>query len=136
MRDAGVGGQRVLLARAAAARAILPLSLRDAGAEVEEVASYTTALARTDMNEVRELLAGGAVDLVTFTSSSTVRHFIALLGGDAAERLRGVPAGCIGPITADTARELGLSVAVQPSAYTVAAFTEAILAYFAGTDRR
>ena len=74
----------------------------------------------------------GAIDLLTFTSSSTVRHFLALLGDGGRELLRDVAIGCIGPITAATAREAGLRVAVQPRAYTVAAFTEAILRYFAG----
>lgn len=131
MQAAGIGGARVLLARAAGAREILPELLRAAGAAVDEVASYATAMPRTDVRELRELLAAGAVDLVTFTSSSTVRHFLTLLGADAANVLRGVPVGCIGPITADTAREAGLDVVVQPNAYTIPAFTEAILAYFA-----
>jgi uroporphyrinogen III methyltransferase/synthase len=129
MCDTGMRGQRVLLARAAAAREILPALLREAGADVDEVASYQTAMPRTDMTEVRELLAAGAVDLVTFTSSSTVRHFVALLGG--AEPLRTVAIGCIGPITAERVRELGLQVAIQPSAYTIPALTTAILAHFA-----
>ena len=136
MRAAGVAGARVLLPRAAGAREILPALLREAGATVEEVASYRTATPRTDMREVRELLAARAVDLVTFTSSSTVRHFVALLGDDAGDLLRGVPVGCIGPITADTARAAGLSVAVQPAAYTIAAFTETILEYFVSAPRR
>ena len=136
MRAAGVTGTRVLLARAAAAREILPQLLRAAGAEVEEVASYATALPPTDPRELRDLLAARAVDLVTFTSSSTVRHFAELLGDDAAALLRGVPVGCIGPITADTARQAGLSVVLQPSTYTVPAFTQAILAYFAARAPR
>jgi uroporphyrinogen III methyltransferase/synthase len=133
MHAAGVRGQRVLLARAAAAREILPALLRAAGAQVAEVASYATAMPRTDMGEVRELLAAGGIDLLTFTSSSTVRHFVALLGADAPSLLRDAAVGCIGPITADTARELGLRVAVQPSVYTVEAFTAAILGYFASS---
>jgi uroporphyrinogen III methyltransferase/synthase len=131
MGAAGVAGARVLLARAAGAREILPALLREAGATVDEVASYHTGRPRTDMGEVRELLAAQVVDLITFTSSSTVRHFIELLGAEAGVLLRAVPVGCIGPITADTARAAGLSVAVQPSTYTIPAFTEAILEYFA-----
>jgi uroporphyrinogen III methyltransferase/synthase len=130
LRAAGISGARVLLPRAAGARAVLPDELRAAGAHVDEVAVYATGLPDTDMGEVRDLLAARAIDLVTFTSSSTVRHFLALLGADAAALLRDVAVGCIGPITADTAREAGLSVAVQPASYTIAAFTEAILAHF------
>jgi uroporphyrinogen III methyltransferase/synthase len=125
----------VLLARAAAAREVLPELLRAAGATVDEVASYTTAAPRSDARELREWLAAGTVDLVTFTSSSTVCNFLALLGPEGTDLMREVPVGCIGPITADTARESGLRVVVQPSAYTIPSFTDAILAYFAVEGR-
>ncbi|MBI4515423.1 MAG: uroporphyrinogen-III C-methyltransferase [Deltaproteobacteria bacterium] len=136
MQAAGVSGQRVLLPRAAGAREILPVMLRAAGAVVEEVASYDTVRPNLDVTELRRQLTGGAVDLVTFTSSSTVRNFLELLGGDAVALLARAAIGCIGPITADTARELGLHVSIQPSAYTIAAFTRAIIAHFAATPRR
>ncbi|MDX2165453.1 MAG: uroporphyrinogen-III C-methyltransferase [Deltaproteobacteria bacterium] len=126
----GVGGARVLLPRAAQAREILPLTLRAAGATVDEVASYQSVPPRGDLDELRGLLAARAVDLVTFTSSSTVTNFIARLGDEAAALLTDVPAACIGPITADTARAAGLRVVVQPATYTIAAFTEAIVSYF------
>jgi uroporphyrinogen III methyltransferase/synthase len=131
MARAGVGGHRVLLPRAAGAREILPVLLREAGATVEEVHSYETVVARADAGEVRGLLANGAVDLVTFTSSSTVRNFLTLVGADAVALLSGTKVGCIGPITADTATGAGLKVAIQPTAYTVPAFAEAILEHFA-----
>jgi uroporphyrinogen III methyltransferase/synthase len=131
MEAAAVRGQRVLLPRAAGAREILPALLRDAGATVEEVHSYETVVARVDVGEVRDLLERGAVDLVTFTSSSTVQNFLALVGSDAVDLLRRTKIGCIGPITADTATDAGLQVAIQPAAYTVPAFTEAILQHFA-----
>ncbi len=130
MRASGVAGQRVLLARAAAARDVLPVMLREAGATVEEVASYQTVRPRTDMSEVRRLLHDGAIDLVTFTSSSTVRNVLALLGHDAATLLGRTAIGCIGPITADTVRAAGLPVAIQPTAYTIPAFTAAIISHF------
>jgi uroporphyrinogen III methyltransferase/synthase len=131
MSAVGVGGRRVLLPRAAGAREILPVLLRDAGATVEEVHSYETVVARADAGEVRDLLEKGAVDLVTFTSSSTVRNFLALIGGEAVALLRGTKIGCIGPITADTATNAGLEVAIQPVAYTIPAFADAILQHFA-----
>ncbi|MGH7786281.1 MAG: uroporphyrinogen-III C-methyltransferase [Candidatus Binatia bacterium] len=136
MTAAGIAGARVLLARAAEAREILPRLLREAGAAVDEVASYTTVPPRTDASEVRARLADGTVDLVTFTSSSTVRNFLALVGADAAALLSRTAIGCIGPITADTARAAGLTVALQPSAYTIPAFTAAILAHFAAAAPR
>jgi uroporphyrinogen III methyltransferase / synthase len=134
MRRKGIAGARILLPRAAEAREILPAMLRDAGAEVEEVASYDTVRAQTVPAEVRSLLAQGRVDLVTFTSSSTVRNFLALLGEDAVALLRRTRIGCIGPITGDTACAAGLTVDIQPSSYTVAAFSEEIVRYF--TDLR
>jgi len=130
MCAAGMAGARVLLPRAAVAREVLPQMLRAAGAVVDEVASYRSAAPLRDTSELRALLAEGAVDLITFTSSSTVTNFVALLGSEAASQIAAAPVGCIGPITADTARAAGLRVAVQSSVYTIAAFTEAIVAYF------
>jgi len=136
MRAGGVAGQRVLLPRAAAAREILPLMLREAGAVVEEVASYQTVRARTDVGELRRLLREGGVDLVTFTSSSTVRNFLALLGSDTVRLLGDTQIGCIGPITAETATAAGLRVAIQPDAYTIPALADAIIRHFAAAPRR
>jgi uroporphyrinogen III methyltransferase/synthase len=133
MKAVGIAGQRVLLPRAAAAREILPAMLRDSGAEVDEVATYETKAPRRDptrAQELRELLESGAIDLITFTSSSTVRQWVELVGDQA----NSVPAGCIGPITADTARAAGFEVVVQPEAYTIPAFTVAILEYFQKKD--
>ena len=129
MRAAGVAGARILLPRAAVAREILPAMLRDAGATVDEVPAYETIAPRGDLSELRDRLARRAVDLVTFTSSSTVRNFVALIGADAGPLLAGVRAACIGPITADTAHAAGLEVVVQPATYTIAAFTTAIETY-------
>ena len=135
MRRTGIAGARVLLPRAAGAREILPVMLREAGARVEEVASYDTARPRSGSAEVRRLIEEGRVDLVTFTSSSTVRHFLAMLGDEAVVLLRHTRIGCIGPITAETARSAGLPVDIQPPAYTVAAFSEEIVRYFASLPR-
>jgi uroporphyrinogen III methyltransferase/synthase len=135
MRAADVTGARVLLPRAAGAREVLPILLREAGAEVEEVESYRAILPATDPIEVRSALAEGRVDLVTFTSSSTVRHFLALLGEDAVRLLASTRVGCIGPITAETARQAGLEVTIQPHAYTIPAFVQAIADHFARAER-
>jgi uroporphyrinogen III methyltransferase/synthase len=132
MKAEGVADARVLLPRAAAAREILPELLRASGAEVEEVGSYRTVPARTDPRELRSLLARGRVDVVTFTSSSTVRSFLGLLGEDAPTLLADSLIGCIGPITAGTAREAGLDVTIQPKDYTVAAFARAIVEHYSG----
>jgi uroporphyrinogen-III synthase len=78
-------------------------------------------------------LEAGAVDAVTFTSSSTVRNFVELLGRRATARLlaNGRPAvACIGPVTAETARDLGLRVDVMPAAYTAPALAAALAQHF------
>lgn len=127
-----VSGKRILLPRAAEARAILPTELRALGAQVNEIAVYQTIRPQhLQTQELRALLAEGKIDLVTFTSSSTVRNFIALFAdGEGTALLSKTRIGCIGPITADTAREHGLEVTIQPSTYTIPAFAAAIVEYF------
>jgi len=131
-------GQRVLLPRAEGARAVLPETLAARGAEVDEVIAYRAVRPpEGDVESLRAALATGAVDALTFTSSSTVRNFVAMVGADELRRL--VRAGrpvvaCIGPVTADTARALGLEVAVMPARYTVPALAAALVAHFCNTS--
>lgn len=123
--------RRILLPRAAEARAVLPDALRASGARVDEVAAYRTVRPRLRTEMLHGLLRDGRLDLLTFTSSSTVRNFMAgVSGDDAADLLGNVPVGCIGPITAATAREHGLRVTIQPAAYTIPAFADAIVEHF------
>ena len=132
LAGAGVSGKRVLLPRAAGARAVLPEQLRDIGATVEEVATYTTVLPQHHAGELRDLLLRGAADLVTFTSSSTVHNFVTLLGAGVAHVLNRTPVACIGPVTAATARDYGMRIVVQPTHYTIPALVEAIVRYYVG----
>ncbi|MCS6927327.1 MAG: uroporphyrinogen-III C-methyltransferase [Candidatus Binatia bacterium] len=127
-----VQGQRILLPRAAQAREVLPRDLRALGAQVDEIAVYQTVPpSQANVAELHTLLHTGAIDCVTFTSSSTVRNFIALFAGDEARMLLSkTTIACIGPVTAETVREYGLDVAVQPATYTIPALAEAIAAYF------
>ena len=129
---AGVAGRRVLLARAAAARAILPQRLAAAGAIVDEVPVYRTVVP-AEAAAAPALFAGDRPpDMVTFTSSSTVTNFARLFPQTELPRLlANVAVGCIGPITAATARDRGLRVDVQPKDYTIPAFAAAIVDYFA-----
>ena len=129
--------QRILLPRAAEARAVLPDALRAFGARVDEVAAYRTIRPRVRTEMLRDLLRAGRLDLLTFTSSSTVRNFMTgFSDGAAADLLGDVHVGCIGPITAATARQHGLRVTIQPAAYTIPAFADAIVAYFQGSEPR
>jgi uroporphyrinogen III methyltransferase / synthase len=132
----GVSSRRVLLARAAAARTVLPERLAAAGAVVDEVPVYRTVLP-PEAAAAPALFAGDRrPDLVTFTSSSTVTNFARVFAAhDLSAVLRGVAVGCIGPITAATARELGLRIDVQPAEYTIPAFTSAIVDHFRASPR-
>jgi uroporphyrinogen III methyltransferase/synthase len=126
-----VSGKRILLPRAAEARAVLPQTLRDWGAEVDVVEAYRTVAADSDGVRLRALLLGNEVDVVTFTSSSTVTHFAQLFpGGDIAGLLAGATVACIGPITHKTAEEMGIRVDVIPRDYTTSGLTQAIVEYF------
>lgn len=127
-----VQGHRILLPRAAQAREVLPHDLRTLGAQVDEIAVYQTVPPpQANVEELRTLLQAGEIDCVTFTSSSTVRNFMAVFADNEARTLLGNTAiGCIGPVTAETVRGYGLEVAVQPEAYTIPAFAEAVEAYF------
>ncbi len=119
----GVRGKRVLIARAAGARDVLPEELRNAGAEVEVLTLYETV--REELgDDARAAVA--AADYVTFTSSSTVRNFLEALGDS-----RGLPPRArvvsIGPVTSSTARELGLEVDVEADRHDVEGLVEALL---------
>src|ERR1035437_9924862 len=123
-----IRGKRFLIARAEVARGALPKILRDKGAkEVEVAPAYRTVKPKgAQIERMRELIASGSIDLVTFTSSSTVTNFCDLIGASG----KGVKAAAIGPITAATAAERGFEVVVRPGKYTIAALTEAIAEYF------
>ena len=120
--------ERVLLARAARARDLLPDSLRAAGCEVDVVAAYEThAPPPATVDGLARDLEAGRVDAVTFTSSSTVDHLCDLLGASAVALLARVPrVACIGPVTAETARARGLRVDVVADEYTVPGLVRAL----------
>ncbi len=123
---------RVLIPRAAVARDILPRALAERGAQVDVVEAYRTVLPSVDLApDICRLFEQGAIDAVTFTSSSTVTNFVTLLGeGDLPQLLRNTVVACIGPITADTARSYGLIPTIVAEEYTVPALARAIVEYF------
>ncbi|MDI3280873.1 MAG: uroporphyrinogen-III C-methyltransferase [Bacillota bacterium] len=134
---AEVAGRRFLLPRAAEARDVLPRRLAEQGARVDEVTAYRTVPARSghQREAVRQLLEEGKIAAVTFTSSSTVRNFLQLLGeggggGEWRRLLAGVVVACIGPITAETARQAGLTVHVEAEEYTIPGLVRALVRYF------
>src|SRR5205085_3354546 len=122
-----------LIPRAAIARDFLPRALEAAGARVDCVPAYRTVPPQTtERARVEALLAGGAVDCITFTSSSTVNNFAQLFDtNDLRALLAGVRVACIGDITARTAAEFGLETDIQPIEFTIPALAQAIADYFA-----
>ncbi|BAF59154.1 MAG: uroporphyrinogen-III C-methyltransferase [Pelotomaculum sp.] len=126
-------GDRVLLPRADVARKVLPDALAELGADVTEVTAYRTVTGDGGGTPVREMLRDGEIHMITFTSSSTVRNFVKLLGEGGLDRLlAGVKVACIGPITAATARELSIRVDVVAKEYTIEGLVRAILEYYGG----
>lgn len=124
-------GDRVLLPRADIARKLLPEALAEMGAMVEDVVAYRTVLGDGDAAAIREALAREEIQVVTFTSSSTVRNFVKLIGGDnVPELMSKVVVASIGPITSNTARELGLRVDIEAKEYTINGLVQAIVDYF------
>lgn len=134
--ERGVGeGSRVLLPRALEAREVLPDTLRERGAIVDVVPVYRTVQGAGETSVVQRL-AEGSVDCVTFTSSSTVKNFFALAeeglpeGTKVADVMRDVLVASIGPITSDTAHELGLTVAVEAAEYTIPGLIQAVCDHY------
>lgn len=128
-----VEGKRVLLARAKVARDVIPQQLRRLGAEVDVVDAYETVLPDSSKRRLRSVLrnAKERPHVITFTSSSTVRNFIELLGGReqvAKMDLSEIEFASIGPITSATLREYSLRVHVEATEFTIAGLVRAIVA--------
>ncbi len=131
-----LAGKRFLLPRAREAREALPQRLAAAGARCDVVEAYRTVPPEGAGARLEALLAEG-IDVVTFTSSSTVRNFAGLLPeGRAASMLAGTVVACIGPITARTALDLGFKADIVAPAYTAADLAQAMVAHFRGRGRR
>jgi uroporphyrinogen III methyltransferase/synthase len=124
----GLDGARVLVLRAEGGRAVLVEGLAAAGAAVDEVTLYVAAPPAEAPPEALALLRERAIDAVAFTSSSTVRNLVTVLGADAEARagLDAARVVCIGPATAGTAREAGLAVAAEAELHTVPGLVAAL----------
>jgi uroporphyrinogen-III synthase len=131
-----VKGKRVLLVRAKIARDVIPRELRKAGAEVDVVEAYETVAPKSSEKRLRALLANRTLrpHAITFTSSSTVKNFVALLGLRSARaalkkpaRYHGGHTASIGPVTSATLREFGLPVDIEAKEYTIPGLVAAII---------
>jgi len=131
-RTKDVKGKSILLPRAEQARPILPAELTRMGARVDEVTAYRTRAVDDNTDELIKRLESGSVDLVTFTSSSTVTNFKALLPPERfAELMKGVSVASIGPITTETAQKSGFSVHTTAASFTIDGLCQAILDHYA-----
>jgi uroporphyrinogen-III synthase len=124
-----VKGKRVLLVRAKVARDLIPRELRKAGAHVDVVEAYETVAPQGSRRSLRAALRNPRQrpDVVTFTSSSTVRNFVKLLGIRSAQKLDGVQMASIGPVTSATLRELGLRADIAAREFTIPGLITAIV---------
>jgi len=131
MKQAGVAGQRVLIPRAEVAREILPHQLRAMGATVDVVTAYRAIPPSVEFEQLKQQLQERAIHFMTFASSSTVRNFCQLF--ESQEELKQLAThttiACIGPITAKTVEECGLSVGLIAKENTIPALAEAIVEY-------
>jgi len=126
LADEPLAGKRFLIPRARVAREVLPEKLREAGAEVVVPPAYESVPSSEGREELARRLGAGEVDCVTFTASSTVENFVGAFGGGAGELLSNTRVACIGPITAQTARERGIRVDAEAEEYTIPGLVKAV----------
>lgn len=132
-RKEEVRGAQILLPRAAQSREVLPEELKKMGASVHVVEAYRTERARGDLPRVKSLLEKGEIHMVTFTSSSTVTHFVDMFCGEGEKFftwMEKAAVACIGPVTARTAEEAGLKVTLIAPKYTIEVLTRTIVDHF------
>jgi uroporphyrinogen-III synthase len=125
-----LAGARVLVPSAEDAREVLGAGLRRHGATVENIPVYRTVPVEDDFAPLASEIAGRRIDAVTFTSSSTVKSFVSLVGPETATSGRFVSA-TIGPVTAGTARELGLRDVIEAEPHTIPGLVESLVRRFA-----
>ena len=119
-----IAGTKILIPRAAEARALLPEALTKAGAQVDVVVAYETVMGDAEAVEIRNSLAKGEIDVVTFTSSSTVENLLKILKEP--ELLKEAQLAAIGPITAETMQKNGLTADIVAAEYTIEGLVQSI----------
>jgi uroporphyrinogen III methyltransferase/synthase len=124
-------GIRVLFPRGNLAREVVPAGLRQRGATVDDIVVYCTRMADPPNPAILEMIQSSSIDVVTFTSSSTAKNFVHMIGEEKIERLKDrFLVASIGPQTSHTLRELGMNVNIEAPVSTVPALVEAMVAYF------
>ncbi len=129
--DQEITGKKILLPRASEARPILPQALIRMGAVVDEIPVYVTRIAEDNTATLLRHLTEQRIDCITFTSSSTVKNFKNLIPEASFKQLlTSVTVACIGPITAETARDLGFDVHLVADTYTIPGLVETLIDYY------
>lgn len=131
--ESDMNGRRVLIPRALEGRDLIPRRLSDMGAVVDVVPVYETVRDDSAAEPLRAQLLAREIDAVTFTSSSTVRNFVESLqmdGHNVSDLLDGVVVAAIGPVTAQTAQDLGLNVGMVADEHTIPGLVEALESHF------
>jgi len=147
-----VKGGRILLVRAKVARDVIPRELRKAGAHVDVIEAYETVVPRSSRARLRAVLKNPRrrPHIITFTSSSTARNFVALFGGSETKpkkrtphpgnkrdsSFEGIRLASIGPVTSSTLRELGLPVDIEASEFTIPGLVKAVRTLTRDSQRR
>ena len=127
--DVSLSGKKVLIPRAEEARSYLEEALLSRGASVSILPLYRTVCDKQDASLLEQGIEQKKIDLITFTSSSTVKNFLENLSLEKAA-LSSIPVGCIGEITAETAKQMGLKVAFVSKRATLPDFAQAVVHYF------
>jgi len=125
----GVQGKRILFPRAEEGRQVLPEGLKSLGARVRLVPVYRTVKPEGKEEELKSLLSKG-IDVISFTSGSTVRNFLDILGRENLDLLAGVKIACISEVTAGVAAENGMNSDIIPVKNTTLSLAEAIKKHF------
>lgn len=130
----GMKGKRILLPRAREAREVLPEELRNAGATVDIVHVYETTPAVMLRDEVLQRIENGALDCITFGSSSTVDNFFSQVSTEVFKGSSCPKFATIGPVTSCTLKKYGFDYDIQPKKYTIPALVDAIVATYSSKD--
>ncbi|WP_064092524.1 uroporphyrinogen-III synthase [Rossellomorea aquimaris] len=120
----------ILIPKGNLARDIISAELSMSGVQCTEWIVYETVLPKDSMKELKRIVEENLVDVLTFTSSSTVHHFMEIIHHySLQEKIKDTPIGCIGPITKSTIEEYGLHVKICPNIYTVNEMVKDIITY-------
>ncbi len=122
-----VPGEKILLARADIAGSELPMLLKDSGMELEDLIVYKTVLNHNNRDEIIKIIEDGSVDLITFTSSSTVKNLVSIIGEENTAILANTRVACIGPVTAAAAQELGIRADIVADRSTIEGLIDKII---------